>query len=179
AKRWAQLDEAELQLLTEVARLKTLVKGDRLLLPGQVCQAVYFVAAGNLYQYQLDDEQLQSIIDLHLPGDWALDARSFTGQVPSQLYLEAYTAASVFELSIHDLHALIARSPRFHQLGRILSAAVDRLQFFDQQSTPDEKYQHILQHQPDLLQQFPQRMLASYLKMTPETLSRVRRRLLS
>jgi hypothetical protein len=63
-------------------------------------------------------------------------------------------------------------------MGRILEESTSRIDFFDNNNTPDEKYRYIIANKPKLLQKFPQTIIASYLKISPETLSRVRKRLL-
>jgi hypothetical protein len=75
---------------------------------------------------------------------------------------------------MHKMHEMIGLSPAFFQLARVLEPVHSRTHLFDNQLTPLEKYQYILQHRPGLLQAFPLKIIASYLKITPETLSRVR-----
>jgi hypothetical protein len=81
------------------------------------------------------------------------------------------------ELSIENIHKLVAISPVFLQLGGILASSVSRISFFDNDLTPLKKYQFIIQNRPQLIQAFPLKLIASYLKITPETLSRVREKL--
>lgn len=61
-------------------------------------------------------------------------------------------------------------------MGKILDASTSRIDFFDNNNTPDEKYQYILKNKSEFIQKFPQKLIASYLKITPETLSSVRNR---
>lgn len=73
-------------------------------------------------------------------------------------------------------HRLIGQSQSFLQMGKILEESTSRIDFFDNNNTQDEKYQYVLENKPELIQSFPQKLIASYLKITPETLSRVRNR---
>jgi len=77
-------------------------------------------------------------------------------------------------LSIHSIHALVAKSQVFLQLGKLLDLATERTHFFDTSASPAEKYKYLQQNRSKLLQKFPQKMIASYLKIAPETLSRIR-----
>ena len=77
-------------------------------------------------------------------------------------------------LNIHDLHALIGRSPSFFVLGKILEEIHD---YQSQKLSPDQKYKLLLEKRPEVIQTFPLKYISSYLGMTPETLSRVRSRI--
>jgi CRP-like cAMP-binding protein len=166
--------DADVALL-EKRIIKREVKKDEILLrEGEVCQSAFYNVSGSFYQYNWRDEIEMNVIDLHLKGDWFLNHHSFIVQKPSENIIAAYTDATVLELSVHTMHQLILESPAFFQLGSILEQAKSRLHFFDNRSTPLQKYQYILAHQPALIQHFPLKIIASYLKITPETLSRVR-----
>ena len=108
--------------------------------------------------------------------DRVINHKSFTTRKPSENLIQAFEDSTIYELSIEAIHKLIATSQSFLQLGKILETTISRIDFFDNNNTPDEKYRFILEHKPMLLQKFPQKIIASYLKITPETLSRVRKR---
>jgi len=170
---YSQKDEI---LLTEALQTVSLEKGEKLLNKGEVCSSVSFIQSGAIIQYDHNEEADRIIIDLNTTNDWVLNHQSFTSRKPSTFYIECYEAAMTYRLSIDAIHELIAQSPSFFQLGHIMETAVSRIHFFDNNNTPDEKYQYLFQHKPQLLQKFPQKLIASYLKITPETLSRVRHR---
>lgn len=167
----------ELTLFENAVQLKTLEKDELLLKEGEVCSTIFFIVSGAICQYKIDSELDRIVIDLNTSNDWVLNHKSFTSQQPSECYIQAFEKTSVYSLSIESLHFLIAQSQSFLQMGRILEEATSRIVFFDNYSTPDDKYQYLLKNKPYLIQKFPQNMIASYLKMTPETLSRVRKRL--
>ena len=77
-------------------------------------------------------------------------------------------------MTVYSLHNLIEISPVFFQLGKLLQPTTLRTQFYDDSMTPIEKYKYVLEHRPQLLQRFPLKYIAAYLKIAPETLSRVR-----
>ncbi len=152
----------------EVRRNTVLVK------PGQVAHHAFFNLSGAFYQYRINEDNDLQILELYEDRGWFLDQQSFVSRKPAQSFLEAYEDSWVVEISLSAMHQLITLSPVFFQLGRILDTANARLHFFDRQMTPAEKYRYILEHRPALLQKFPLKLIASYLKITPETLSRVR-----
>ena len=72
------------------------------------------------------------------------------------------------------IHELIARSPVFLQLGKILEGAASRIHYLDNSMSPYERYNDLIKNRPLVQQMFTLKLIASYLNMTPETLSRVR-----
>jgi CRP-like cAMP-binding protein len=168
-----RFSEEELNLIHEHCIPRTLKKNEILLEAGQVCRSVYFAVSGAFYQYRMHDID-GNIIDLHIENEWFLNYVSFISQKPSVDTLRAYSDSEILEMTVDSLHHLIGASPVFFQLGKLLQAPALRSQFFDEAMTPAEKYNYVLEHRPQLLQKFPLRYIASYLKITPETLSRVR-----
>lgn len=168
---------AQQQLLEQALAYRSLQKGEVLLEQGQVCSAFCFIIEGAVYQYLLDSDLSEQVIDLNIANDWVVNHKSFTSRKPSEYTIKAIEKTELFCLSIESVHELIAQSQAFLQMGTILEEATARVRLFDNNYSPDEKYQYILKNKPELIQKFPQRLIASYLKMTPETLSRVRARI--
>ena len=157
---------------TDKLQLKTLPKNAFLLQKGQVCTATYFVKTGSLRQFNLNEDNEPLTLNLFIENDWVLDFESFMHQKPAKNAIQAFEDTTVFELSIQSIHALIALSQAFLLLGKLLEigardATYDTL-------TPEEKYQYLRTKKPQLLQKFPLKYIASYMRITPETLSRVR-----
>lgn len=177
-KNTISLSERELALLEDKLEFKVLEKDDYLLRKGEVCSFFGFIESGAIYQYKIDTDLEQNIIDLNVSKDWVLNHKSFTSQKPSDYYIQAFEKSYIHILSIESIHTLIAESQSFLQMGKILENAVARVDFFDNNNSPDEKYLHVLHNKPEIIQKFPQKIIASYLKVSPETLSRVRKRIL-
>lgn len=148
-------------------------KNEVLLDQGQVCQSIFFVESGSAYQFRYDDIQ-EKVTDFHTRHEWCLNYTSFISQKSSETIIKANTEVIVLQLTIHAWHHLIAWSPVFLQLAKILEGALSRTQYFDGSLSPAQKYNHLSKHRPEVLKMFPLKLIASYLNMTPETLSRVR-----
>ena len=152
---------------------RTLRKNEILLDQGQICQAVYFISSGSAYQFRYEDID-EKITDLHLPKEWCLNYSSFITQAPSENIIKANSETAAFGLSLTAIHELIAQSSVFLQLGKILQGATTRTHYLDNSMSPFERYNDLIKNRPLVLQMFPLKLIASYLNMTPETLSRVR-----
>lgn len=168
-----RFSEEEIALFENKAERKVFKKNDILLNEGQVCRSVFYIVSGAAYQFSNVDIA-ENIIGLHTEEDWCLNYFSFVRQKPSDVIIKAYSDLEVLELSIVSIHELISAFPSFFQLGRILEQTVSRVQYFDNANTASEKHDHLLSSRPELFQKFPLKMIASYLKIAPETLSRTR-----
>ncbi len=175
-KKAGHFSEEEIALLQKEVQHHLCVKGTYLLQKGDVCSSIYFIKKGAIYHHTTDKDSNLQVIDLNTTHDWVLNHTSFSSRKPSEYEIQVYEDSELYELSMKSIHKLIAISQSFLQMGKILEESTSRVHFFDENYTPDEKYVFILTNKPLLLQKFPQTILASYLKITPETLSRVRKR---
>lgn len=163
----------EISLFNEKAISRNFKKNEILLHEGDVCSSAFYIISGEAFQFSYDDID-ENIIDLHTTNDWCLNHSSFVTQKPSKVTIKAYSDLEMLELPIKSVHELVALSPSFFQLGKVLEQTVSRIQYFDQTNTAEEKHSQLLSSRPELFQQFPLKMIASYLKIAPETLSRIR-----
>lgn len=152
-----------------------LKKGEILLGKGEICKALWFLETGSLRQYYTDENLDEVITNLFVPHMWILDHASFTGQKAAETSIEAFEESTLLKLGINQLHHLIEQSPRFFALGKILESGIHP--FTNPKDTPEKKYTNLITNQPAIIQTFPLKYIASYLCMTPETLSRVRKKI--
>lgn len=152
---------------------KVLNKNEILLNEGDVCKCFYFILSGSFSQFQTHEID-EVIIDLHLPNEWMFNQQSLTEQIPSDTTIKAFSKSEVIELSLNNFHCLCAKSQSFLQFGKILNQSKNRTLIFDNSLNPNEKYHYVNKSKPQLTKVFPIKMIASFLKISPETLSRVR-----
>lgn len=168
-----QFSTFEVDLFEKHTANKILNKNEVLLTKGNVCKSFYFILSGSFSQFKTNDIE-ECIIDLHLQGEWMFNQQSLTEQIPSTTTLKAFSKSEVIELSLNSFHYLCSKSQSFLQFGKILNQSKNRISIFDNSLNPSEKYEYINKVKPQLTKVFPIKMIASYLKIAPETLSRVR-----
>lgn len=175
----ASLSDAARKLLFSRSMQYTLARGVHLLTEGQVCRHVYLVEEGYLRSYHNRDGT-----DINLAftfeNNFATSLKSLRTGEPSTLAIVAAEGCIVREFAGHDLRALYDESPEIESFGRTLleqllveqeeHAALFRLY------SPAERYHAVTKRQPHLLQRVSLTQLASYLGVSRETLSRIRRK---
>jgi len=168
--------EAEAQLASMLVEQRTL-KGRFLLEKGQVCQHIYYVGQGMLRQvYDKGGRQVTEHIAYE--GGMIMCIESLFRREPSAIAIEALEPSVTYGIPYEDFCLLTRRSYeycafliRIFQESLIISQQkADTLRF----ETAKERYLRTLKDHPGIIRRAPLNMVASYLQMTPETLSRVR-----
>jgi CRP-like cAMP-binding protein len=168
-------------ILAAKAMMHILSKGAYLLEPGQVAGQLYFVDFGLLrYCYidgQTGEEHTGQFFDA---GAVYTDVKSFVTQAPSRQFIQALEPSAVLSIPRQVIYDLYDREQALERFGRLM---IERALIGSQQRTSDfmsqsveQRYLDLRKQRPKLVQRIPQYMLASYLGITPEALSRIRRR---
>ena len=172
------LSNDEKELIRSVSILKKLRKKQYLLQEGDVWKYHAFITKGCMRTYAVDDKGLEHIIYFGIENWWIGDRESLFTHTPSKLNIDAIEDSEVvlftnpnFEMicstipSFRDMiHAIISKSLNVNQ-NRVLSNI---------SKTAEEKYVDFIQRYADFAIRIPQSMIASYLGIKPETLSRIR-----
>lgn len=167
-----QFSDFEIALFDQHTSRQRLRKNEILLHEGDVCFSFYFVLSGSFVQFQTTYTS-HPIVDLHVTDEWMFNQESLTAQAPSRTSIKAFSTAEILVLSLHRFHGLCALSQSFLQFGKILNQTQYRTMMYDHSLNPAEKYRYMHKTKPALTSIFPLKLIASYLKVTPETLSRV------
>ncbi|MEQ8474203.1 MAG: Crp/Fnr family transcriptional regulator [Marinoscillum sp.] len=167
-----QFSEEELNKLEKLLTPHNIEAGEALLKPGETCSTIHFISLGAFYLYQRNEE-LDKVVDaLFVEGDCLVDGLSFTSQKPTKYTMEAFVNSTVYSLELNDLHQLIEWSPKFFQLGKVLDPSTNLPNL---RNTPQQRYEELLAQYPTIIKIFPLKHIASFLRITPETLSRIRK----
>jgi CRP-like cAMP-binding protein len=173
------LADSDYQLLESVCVFKKLRKHQFLLTEGEVCSFNSFVCEGLLRKYSIDDKGIEHTVYFATENWWIADRKSLMDGKPSNFFIEAVENSVTLLISKSNFELVCERIPAFKELvnyilQRSLNATHDRInETFH--STAEEKYKHFLKSFPNLANRAPRHMVASYLGITPETLSRVRK----
>lgn len=174
------LTDDEKKVITDLNLFKQVKKGTILLKEGQQSKHGYFVLKGCIRKfYVIDGEEKTTDFYTEMQGEVP---ECVANKKPSTYYLSC-VENSIISVSTPDMEAdVFAKFPRFETLCRLLSEEllVKNQASFDQfkTSSPDQRYQNLLEARPNLVQRVPQHQLASYLGITPPSLSRLKARLM-
>jgi len=171
-------NDEQLELFANKLLYKKFKKNDLILKEKHISDKLIFVLSGSLRFYvQKDDNELT--LNFVTENCWFADIESLLMQKPSENRIEAAEDAHTATISLTDMHALMDLHPCFRMLYGLLANLSISSRYIDTitNKNPDERYRELLTNHPDWIIRFPQKQIASFLKMTPETLSRVRARI--
>lgn len=177
---YVPLSEEEKKAIADLDIFRTVKKGTILLKEGQQSRNSYFVLKGCIRKYYvLEGEEKTTAFYTEME---AITPHCVVNQLPSEYYLSC-TEDCVLVISHADMEAEInTKFPKFEILCRKLSEDVLSKQQLDfdafKTSSPEQRYLSLIQKRPDLLQRVPQHQIASFLGIKPQSLSRLRARLL-
>lgn len=145
----------------------------------KVADKIYFVQKGCLrLWYNNDGEEIT--LEFFFDGDMVFSVESFiTGEV-GVFYIEALEDSQIFELDKETYDILLETAPQikislYEMMISRFTLIIKRL-LFDLKNTPQQRYEVLLKKRPELIRRIPQHYIASYLNITPVSLSRIRNR---
>lgn len=170
--------ESQLNLFMEKLVYKNIRKNELLLRQGQVSEGLAFIIKGSFRVYT-EIKESEITLNFFVENSWVADLESLLMQQPSKNFIIASEHSSIACILLTDIHTLMDIHPCFRMLNTLLAGiTVSTTHITDiNNKNPDERYQELLLKHPGWIQRFPQKQIASYLGMTPETLSRVRARM--
>jgi CRP-like cAMP-binding protein len=184
---WKQLrqyfafSETEEALIASKIKPLHLKRRQRILQVGSVCKHYSFVVEGCFSMYGTDDKGYEHNIQFAAEGDWIADIGSFYSAKPSQLCIEAIEPSFVLQIEQPDLYQLFTQMPKMSIAFKVIieNKYVELqnrvLQNFS--STAQQRYLVFLEQYPHLSNRLRNTQIASYLGITPEFLSKIRKEL--
>ena len=175
----AQFTAEHLEIVERLFVPATLKTGEFLQRAGEVARYAAFVAAGCLRSYVIDAKGKEHIVQFAPETWWLADGISLNDRTPSQFFFEAIEDSALLLIEPSSHQELVKRVPPYaaaFQSGiQRHAAAKDRRIAESLSTSAEERYLQFLDTYPSIAQRVPQWMLASYLGVSPETLSRIRK----
>lgn len=173
------LSDDDKHLLMVNFKPKKLRKRQYFLQEGDVCKYIGFIVKGSARTFTVDDKGHEHILKLSLENWWLADFESFYLLTPSRFNIEALEDMEVLQSTNAQIEDFLKHIPAFAAMANVISqnytiANQKRMQAA-MSYTAEERYADLISNYPQFLQRFPQNMIASYLGLSPETLSRIRK----
>ncbi|MXN89847.1 cyclic nucleotide-binding domain-containing protein [Flavobacterium sp. Sd200] len=177
----AMPDEEYERMLPLINRM-TIKKDADLLQQGEVCRHVYFIESGFFRMFYVDYKGNEINSRFCKPDDFVVDFASFITRKPALYYWRAMEDSTVIALAHEEIEKLYDSTPNWSKFGRLIAEwgylfIINREEMLHFQ-TPEERYATVLKNEPHLFQKVSQNQLSSYIGIKPESLSRLRKRML-
>ncbi|HMU46936.1 MAG TPA: Crp/Fnr family transcriptional regulator [Chitinophagaceae bacterium] len=174
--KFTDVTESEFnKYLLPVCKIRRFGKKELLTKAGEIENNFNYIAKGLIRKYyKKGTHEINTQISME--GHMILSQESFHSRQPSEYFVEAIEPSTVVSITYNDLEAVYASSPKMEHLARLLITYAmvikDRWQMQMIKWTPRERFIHFVEKNPELMQRVPQKFLASYLNIKPETFSR-------
>lgn len=178
-KNYFPLNEQEREALTGRFTERKIKRRGFILQQGDVCRHFTFVVSGCFKMYAADQSSKEHNLQFAAENDWIADLGSFYGEKPSVAYIEALEPAVILQVKHADLLYLYTQYHKFDRNFRIIIEQkyieLQNRVLQNISSTAEERYLAFLEQNPIVANRLPNTQIASYLGITPEFLSKVRK----
>lgn len=182
-KQRVEVTDEEALKFASFFREKTLRKKQLVVQPGFVAQHRFYVTEGALRSFITNQSGEETTIALAAADWWITDYNSYIYQQSATLFVEAITKATVLQLSFEDEATLKKMNPKFEMFFRIIAerglAAQQRRLITNLTQSAEERYESFAAAYPQFIKLIPQYIIASFLGMSTEFLSKIRNRKVS
>jgi|SRR5436189_1305165 len=171
----------EKEFFTSLLKPKSLRNGEFLLREGDICKYESFVVRGCIKTYYQDENGFEHIIDFSIEDWWADDLYSFLTQTPSRSNIKAIEDTDILQIGKTDLALIYQTIPKFERFFRILfqNAFITQREQINLalSASAEERYLLFIKKKPYAEKRFSQKDIASYLGVTPQFLSTLKKKL--
>jgi CRP-like cAMP-binding protein len=175
------LSDDEKELIKQLFKIKSFNKGESFLKEGQICQYVGFIQKG-LVRYFINKEGEEQIYGFGQEGNFVCSYESFLDRSASSKNIEIIEDATLLMISYYDLQKFYTDIKGGERFGRLVAEQifVESVKQISSLYTdpPEQRYRNFLKMYPDLQQRIPQYHISSYVGVKPQSLSRIRKRLM-
>jgi len=174
------LSASDEEVVRRLFHKKVFKKGEHLLGAGNVCRYVTFIETG-LVRYYINSDGEERTTYFNKEGEFVCNYASFVPQIPSYVNIQALEDTSIFVIGFNDLQVFyreVEYGERFGRLGieQVFLNAISQIGSF-YTDPPELRYSKFLSDFRDIVQRIPQYHIASYVGIKPQSLSRIRKRI--
>lgn len=174
------LDESEKSNILSHFTLRDVQKKEIILTQGQICKKIFYVESGSFRALNLNKEGKESTIMFAIKDWWITDMNCFVNQLPAEVSIEALEPSKIMELEHQSLEDLYLKVPKLERYFRILFQKAyvrEQIRTLNSLSKPiEERFKLFLESYPSIVEKVTQKQIASYLGVTPEFLSSIKKK---
>ncbi|MBW1294765.1 Crp/Fnr family transcriptional regulator [Aquimarina litoralis] len=179
--RYVALEDAEFDFFYSFLEEKTFQKHEYIQQSGSICTHHHFIIEGLVKSFYIDDSGTERIVQFGIENWWVTNLESFKKQEPSLIQIQTLEKTTVLRIKKQDLDLAFNKIPKIERLFRLIYEnwliAEQRKGFFYMKTSSKDRYLALVESIPNFVQRVPQYMIASYLDITPEYLSELRKSL--
>ncbi len=179
--KYAKITEADFEQIEKVISKKFVKKRRTLLGEGDTSRYIYFVEKGALRSFTVDKDGIEHVVQLAIEDHWIADLCSFVTQVPGNISIESIEDSEILLLPYHELELLYGQVPAleryFRQLFQRAYVSLQRRFNLTLSVSAEDRYRQLLKDSPQIAAKVPLIYIASFLGITPESLSRIRKQI--
>lgn len=171
--------ETELKLIDKYFEEKKFKKKEILLQDTEVCAFIGFIAKGSIRHFHIKDG-VEKTCDISLDHAWVTDFQSFTYGTISKMNFQALDDTTLYLINKNNLYILYQECIKFETFGRLMAEkiALKATEIaMSLSEKPEERLNKLLRKQPEIFQRVPQKYIANLLGVSPESLSRIQKRI--
>jgi CRP-like cAMP-binding protein len=173
------LNEQEQADLAKRVTERRIKRRQFILQEGDLCNHYIFVVEGCFKLYHIDKKGVEHNLQFIAENDWIMELDSFYSEKPSRVYIEAIEPSLILQIKRLDLYYLFTNHPKFDRNFRVIVenryVELENRVLQNISSTAEERYLSFLDQYPHLFLRLPNTQIASYLGITPEFLSKIRK----
>lgn len=181
-KHFLPLEEHEIDELQKRAIFRRVKRRQLILSEGNVCNSYTFVVEGCFKMYMVDKQGKEHNLQFAIENDWIADLGSFYAEEPSELYIEALENSQVIQLKKEDMLFFFTNFHKFDRNFRVLMEQsliqMQKRVLQNISSTAEERYLDFLKQYPNLFNRISNVQIASYIGITAEFLSKIRKEII-
>lgn len=180
-KRYVSLNKDDEKQFISIVRTTKVKRRQFIVQPNFTCSHQTYILKGAFRSYFVNDEGVDYTIQFAIEDWFISDFNSYINQTPASLFVEALEDAVVQQIAYRDVENLCIKNPKFERFFRLVAqksfAFSQRRVLSNLGKSAEKRYLEFQNLYPSIIQRVPQYALASYLGMSPEFLSKIRKRL--